>query len=132
MGGVVVDDNNHSAGLRRFFRLHTTSGFFQKLAQSRNFLHAKVVGIRPLEKYAFDTDAEREFIVSMRFDLTQMLDQFYSLAPTQVMGEFAVEKILVQRVEMFAHGALSFTRKVFSGLGNTQLEQLPLGQICGK
>ena len=38
--------------------------------------------MRPFEKHAFAPDAECEFIVSMRFDLAQMLDQFYSLAPT--------------------------------------------------
>ncbi len=91
MGGVVVDDDNHPAVLCRFFHLPITSGFFQKLAQSRNFLHAKVVGIRPLEKYAFATDAEREFIVSMRLDLTQMLNQFYRLAPAEIMRQLAVE-----------------------------------------
>jgi hypothetical protein len=82
MGGVVVDNDNQSAGLGRFFRLRTRSGFLQKLAQSRNFLHTKVVGMRPLKKHALAADAEREFIVSMRCYLAQMLDQFYSLAPT--------------------------------------------------
>ena len=58
------------------------AGFLQEFAQPRNFLHAKVVGMRPLEKHAFAADVEHEFIVSMRLDLAQLLDQFYSLAPT--------------------------------------------------
>jgi len=40
------------------------------------------MGVRPLEKDALAADAEHKFIVPMRLDLTQMLDQFYSLAPT--------------------------------------------------
>jgi hypothetical protein len=31
-------------------------------------------------------DAEYELIVSMRLDITQLLDEFEGLAPTQVMG----------------------------------------------
>jgi len=36
-------------------------------------------------------------------DIPQMLDQFDGFAPTQVMRKLAVEKILVQRLEAFAH-----------------------------
>jgi hypothetical protein len=52
------------------------------LLQTRNFLHAKIMGLRPLEKGALDADAEHKFIASMRLDLVQVLDQFDSLAPT--------------------------------------------------
>ena len=52
MGGVVVDDDNHPAGLGRFFYLRTRSGFLQEFTQPRNFLHAKIMGVRPLEKGA--------------------------------------------------------------------------------
>lgn len=88
MGGVVVDDHNHTAGMGGlFFRLrtcfmHTCSGFFQEFTQPRNFLHAKIMGVRPLEKHALAAHAEDKFIVSVRLDLTQMLDQFDSFAPT--------------------------------------------------
>ncbi len=103
MGGVVVDDDNHATGLGRFFRLSIWTGFFQEFTQPRNFLHAKIVGARPLEKGALAADAEHKSIVSMQLNLTQMLDEFDRLAPTQVMGQLAVEKVLVQRLEMFAH-----------------------------
>src|SRR4029077_14770564 len=82
MGGVVVDDDNHTAGLSRFFYLGTRSGFLQEFTQPRNFLHAKIMGLRPLEKDALGADAEHKFIASMRLDLAQVLDQFDSLAPT--------------------------------------------------
>jgi hypothetical protein len=82
MGGVVVDDHYHTAGLGGFFDLRTRSGFFQEFTQPRNFLDAEVMGVRPLEKDALAADAEHKFIVSMRLDLTQMLDQFDGLAPT--------------------------------------------------
>ena len=82
MGGVVVDDDDHTAGLGGFFYLRTRSGFFQEFTQPRNFLHAKIMGVRPLEKDALAADAEHKFIVSVRLDLTQMLDQFDGLAPT--------------------------------------------------
>jgi hypothetical protein len=82
MGGVVVDDNNHTTGLGGFFYLRTRSGTFQEFTQPGNFLHAKIMGVRPLEKRALAADAEHKFIVSVRLDLTQMLDQFDSLAPT--------------------------------------------------
>jgi hypothetical protein len=54
-------------------------------------------------KKALVADAKRKFIVSMRLDLTQMFDEFYSLVPTEVMGQLAVEKILVQRFQVLAH-----------------------------
>ena len=38
--------------------------------------------LRPFEKDALAADAEHKFIVSVRLDLTQMLDQFDGLAPT--------------------------------------------------
>ncbi len=45
MGGVVVDDDNHPAGLGRFFcACRTRSGFLQEFTQPRNFLHAKIMG----------------------------------------------------------------------------------------
>jgi hypothetical protein len=62
--------------------MHRWSGFLQEFTQPRNFLLAKIMGVRPLEKDALAADAEHKFIVSMRLDLTQMLDQFDSLAPT--------------------------------------------------
>jgi hypothetical protein len=40
------------------------------------------MGVRPFEKNATFAYAEHKFIVSMRLDLTQMLDQFDGLAPT--------------------------------------------------
>jgi hypothetical protein len=81
MGGVVVDDDNHTAGLVRFFYTLTRTGFFQELSQPRNFLYAKIMGMRPLEKDTLVADAEHKFIVSMWLDLAQMLDQFDGLAP---------------------------------------------------
>jgi hypothetical protein len=39
------------------------------------------MGVRPLEKDTLAADAEHKFIVAVRFDLTQMLDQFDGLAP---------------------------------------------------
>ncbi len=91
VSGVVVDDNNHPAGLIRPFRLLARPSFLQKLAQSRSFLHAQVMGVRPLEKHARTADAKREFIVPMRLDLAQMLDQFQRLAPAEVMGQLALK-----------------------------------------
>ena len=38
--------------------------------------------MRLLEKGALVTDVEDKFIVSMRLDFAQMLDQVYGLAPT--------------------------------------------------
>jgi len=52
MGGVVVDVDNHTAGLRRFFYMRTWSDFLQEFTQPRNFLHAKIMGMRLLEKDA--------------------------------------------------------------------------------
>src|ERR1700683_1061661 len=113
VGGVVVDDDDHPAGLGRFYWrtwfIRIRSGFLQEFTQPRNFLDAKIMGVRLLEKDALATDAEHEFIVSMRLDLTKMLDQFDGLAPTSVMWQLAVEKILIQRFEMLTHGMLSFT-----------------------
>ena len=86
MSGVVVDDDNHPAGLGRFFSLRTRSRFFQESAQPGNFLHVQIMGVRPLEKGALAANAEYKFIVSVWLDLSQMLDQFDGLAPTQVMG----------------------------------------------
>jgi hypothetical protein len=62
--------------------MRTRSGFFQEFTQPRNFLHAKIMGVRPFEKNATVADAEHKSIVSMRLDLTQMLDQFDRFAPT--------------------------------------------------
>ena len=86
MGGVVVDHDNHTVSLGRFFYTLTRSGFLQEFTQPRNFLHAKIMSVRPLEKNALAADAEHKLIVSMRLDVAQMLDQFDGLAPTQVMG----------------------------------------------
>src|SRR5579872_1347354 len=61
------------------------------------------MGVRLLEKDTLAADAEHKFVVSMRLDLTQMLDQFDGLAPTQVMRQLAVEKILIQRFQVLAH-----------------------------
>lgn len=61
------------------------------------------MGVRPLENSALDADAEHKLIVSMRLDLSQMPDEFDDLAPTQVMRQLAVEKILVQRFDVLAH-----------------------------
>lgn len=86
VGGMVVDDDNHAVRLGRFFYMPTRSGFLQEFTQPRNFLHAKIMSVRPLEKSALAADAEHKLIVPMRLDFTQMLDQFDGLAPTQVMG----------------------------------------------
>src|SRR3984885_825536 len=82
MGGMVVDDDNHAAGLGRFFYMRTRSGFLQEFTQPRNFLHAQIMGVRPLEKDALAAHAEPKLLVSMRLDLSQMLNQFDGLAPT--------------------------------------------------
>lgn len=103
MGRVVVDDDNHPRSLGRFLRVRTRSSFFQKSTQPRNFLHAKIVGVRPLEKDALAADAELKLIASTRLDLAQVPDQFDGLVPTQVMRQLAVEKIVVQRLEVLAH-----------------------------
>src|ERR1700689_534059 len=59
---------------------------------------------RPLEKDALVADAEHKFIPSMGLNLaTHMPDQIDGLAPTQVMRQLAVYKIVVQRFKMFAH-----------------------------
>jgi hypothetical protein len=42
--------------------------------------------MRLLEKGALAANAEDKLVVSMRLDLTQLLDQFDGFAPTQVMG----------------------------------------------
>ena len=62
--------------MRRWF------GFFQEFAQPRNFLHTKIMGVRLLEKDALAADAEHKFVISVRLDLSQMLDQVDGLAPT--------------------------------------------------
>ena len=82
MGGVVVDDDNHTAGLGGFFDLRTRSGFFQEFTQPRNFLYTEIMRVRLLEKDALVADAEDKFVVSVRLDLAQMLDQFDGFAPT--------------------------------------------------
>jgi hypothetical protein len=67
MGGVVVDDDNHTVGLGRFCYMRTrSSGLLQEFTQPRNLLHAKVMGMRLLEKGAFVADAKDKLIVSMR------------------------------------------------------------------
>jgi hypothetical protein len=91
MSGVVVDDDNHTAGLGLFLYvstrfMHRWSGFFQEFTQPRNFLYTKIMGMRLLEKGALAANAEDKLVVSMRLDLTQLLDQFDGFAPTQVMG----------------------------------------------
>jgi len=103
MGGVVVDDDNHTAVLGRFLYMRTRSGFLQELTQPRNFLYTEIMGMRLLEKGASVADAEDKFVVSVRLDLAQMLDQFDGFAPTQIVGQVATEKILVQRFEVLAH-----------------------------
>jgi hypothetical protein len=52
VGGVVIDYDNHTAGMSRFFYQGTQSGFLKEFTQPRNFLHAKIMGLRPLEKGA--------------------------------------------------------------------------------
>ena len=93
MGRVVVDDDNHAAGLGRFCCGlsgsgcgRSGSGCFQEFTQPRNFLHIKIMSVRALKKGALSADAEDKFVVSMRLDLAQMLDQCDGLAPTQVVG----------------------------------------------
>ncbi len=53
-----------------------------EFTQPRNFLDAKVVGVRLLEKDALAVHDEHNFIVAVRLNLTQMLDQFDGLGPT--------------------------------------------------
>ena len=62
------------------------SDFLQEFTQPRNFLYTEIMGVRLLEKGALAAHMEHKLIVSLRLDLTQMLDQFDGLAPTQVMG----------------------------------------------
>jgi hypothetical protein len=90
VGGVVVDDDNHPVGPGRHFYLLTLSSFLQEFTQPSNFLQAKIVGVRALEKGALAADAEYKFILSMRLDHPQMLDQFDGLTPTKVMRYLAV------------------------------------------
>jgi len=83
MGGVVVDDHNHTAGLGRFFCMRALSGgVFQELTQPRNFLYTKIVSVGFLEKYTLGADPEHKFVVSMRLDFAEMLHQLDGLAPT--------------------------------------------------
>jgi hypothetical protein len=90
-------------------------GFPQELAQPGNLLRVKIMRVRPLEKCPLVADAEQKLIVSVRFNRTKMLDQFHSLAPTEVMGEFAAEKIMMQRFKVLAHLA-SLLMKVRCGI----------------
>jgi len=66
--------------------MRTWSRFLQEFTKPGNFLNAKIMGVRLLEKDALAADDEHKFIFSMFLDLTQMRDQLDSLAPTQVMG----------------------------------------------
>lgn len=62
--------------------MHRWSGFFQEFTQPRNFLYTEIMRVRLLEKDALVADAEDKFVVSVRLDLAQMLDQFDGFAPT--------------------------------------------------
>ena len=59
--------------------------------------------MRPIEDNAFVPNAEHKLIFSTRLDLTDVLDKFDGLAPTQIVGELAVEEILAQRFQVLAH-----------------------------
>ena len=85
MGGMVVNDNNHAAGLDRFFYLYIRPSIFQEFTQARNFFHAKFMRVQSLEKGALGANNEYKFIVSMRLDLSQMPDQCDGLTPTYIM-----------------------------------------------
>jgi methylaspartate ammonia-lyase len=67
------------------------------------------MGVRLLEKDALPSDAKYKLIIAVRLDLTQMLDEVDGFAPTQIVGQLAVDKILVQRIEVLAHSVFSFT-----------------------
>ena len=83
MGGVVVNDHNHTAGLGGFFCMRALSGgVFEELTQPRNFLYAKIVSVGFLEKDTLGADSEHKFVVSMRLDFAEVLDQLDGLAPT--------------------------------------------------
>ncbi len=73
MGGVMVDDDDHTtrlSSLRLRTWLHTGFGFFQEFTQARNFLFTKIMSLRPLEEGALAADAKDKFVVSMWLNLT--------------------------------------------------------------
>ena len=97
MGGVVVNDDHHTGRLGGLYHLLIRSGFLQEFTQPTSFTPKSWVCGR-LKQDALAADAEQKLIVSMRLDLTRMFDKFDGLAPTQVMGQPAAEKILVSRL----------------------------------
>ena len=80
-------------------------GLLQEFTQPGNFLHAKIMSIRLLEKDALAVDDEHKFIVAVRLDRTQMLDQFDGLSPT-FHGERGLLALLQLPLELDDPGPL--------------------------
>ena len=78
--------------------------------------------VRLLKEGSLRSNDEGEFIASMRFRGTEMLNQFNRLIPAQIARQLAVQKTPMQQIKivpnMFTHlGRITaFTRKIWSSL----------------
>jgi hypothetical protein len=107
VGRMVIDHDDDATRLGSATWVALRASFFQKLAQTRNLLNPEFMVVRFLEEGSLRSNDEGEFVAPMRFRDAEMLNQFNRLAPAQIARQLAVQKTLMQQIEivttMFTH-----------------------------
>ena len=82
MGGVMIDDHNHSAILMGFRGFTKDAGFFQKSAQSGYLFDFEIMGAWTLEEALLGSHHKYKLIIPVRLDLANLRDEVNDCTPT--------------------------------------------------
>jgi hypothetical protein len=82
MGGLMVDDHNHSSDLMCFRGFPKYASFFEKPTQPGNLLDFEIMSAGAFEETPLGSYYERKLVVSVRLDLANLSDEVNYSAPT--------------------------------------------------
>jgi hypothetical protein len=100
MGGMVINDDDHTAGIpdrgRRLFR----GCGLEKSPQPRYLLDPQLSVVRLIEVFPVSSDDECMVGTGTGLHLAQMADEIHDIVPMQASRQLAVKQILMEHRQL--------------------------------
>jgi hypothetical protein len=80
--GMMIDDDNHAAGLMWLTLSGIKSSIVKKPAEARNLFNFEIVGMWAFEKRPLRTDDKYELVACVLLDLTDLSNELNYFTPT--------------------------------------------------
>jgi hypothetical protein len=93
---VMIDDDDHSSGLRDSRGRQFGCGCLEKPPEARHFIDRALRRMWLLEDFALRADDKCELLPTVRLYLPQVSNEFDDIGPVQVSGQLAVKQTLMK------------------------------------